>query len=208
MAYLLRTTCRAVYVSNSSSTSRAFSCCAAQLARKRIQRPALPEPSASKPVAAVPDNHPLWAFFRSDKATLTPPKDDAKHGRAWAAEELRRKSFDDLHALWITCLKERNILATQRHERRRQQIRRAGNQEASERDRTVRRTMAGIKFVLNERFLAWTEAVELAKADGTIEPQTSNSRNSKIGQGRTTKIDDTTNDITKDGSTASPTMIA
>ncbi|ORY84865.1 mitochondrial 39-S ribosomal protein L47 (MRP-L47)-domain-containing protein [Protomyces lactucae-debilis] len=137
--------------------------------RKPQTHPLLPVPNAKKKPIPTPENHPLWQFFRPDKQTMTSPAEDAKHGRSWTAQELRRKSFDDLHALWIICLKERNIMATQRHERKRQQLPKAGAKEASNRDWTVRRTMAGIKFVLNERFIGWTEAVELAKAEGLIE---------------------------------------
>lgn len=40
-------------------------------------------------------------------------------GRAWSIQELRQKSWDDLHRLWWVCAKERNRIATAKNERER-----------------------------------------------------------------------------------------
>lgn len=59
----------------------------------------------------------LEEFFEGGQAL--PPFDTAAknvYGRAWSPDELRLKSFDDLHKLWYTLLKELNLLYTQKAE--------------------------------------------------------------------------------------------
>lgn len=82
--------------------------------------------------------------------------------------ELRNKSFSDLHKLWYVCVKERNVIATSRREWAR--IKPGyGDREASDRDRTVRKTMKAIKHVLTERYYAWQEASQLAEKDPEVD---------------------------------------
>ncbi|KAI9284502.1 mitochondrial 39-S ribosomal protein L47 (MRP-L47)-domain-containing protein [Umbelopsis sp. AD052] len=87
-------------------------------------------------------------------------------GRSWKASELRLKSFDDLHKLWYVLLKERNVLATQREEARRLGIDKSTWTNAG-RVRKCKKSMARIKFVLNERQLAYEEAARLVKTNGS-----------------------------------------
>ncbi|KIO27022.1 hypothetical protein M407DRAFT_243484 [Tulasnella calospora MUT 4182] len=108
-------------------------------------------------------DHGLWAFFRKDKEgkvlTLEPAhKTEDFSGRAWEAVELRRKSFQDLHTLWYVCIRERNLLATQRAEFRRLNIGLDGSTNLMDKDKRVRKTMKLIKLVLNERRLAYEQA--------------------------------------------------
>ncbi|KAH7099047.1 mitochondrial 39-S ribosomal protein L47 (MRP-L47)-domain-containing protein [Auriculariales sp. MPI-PUGE-AT-0066] len=107
------------------------------------------------------------AFFRRDGLGNAVIIDEDKpyytlNGRSWSAEEIRRKSFADLHTLWYVVLRERNVVATQQREAKR-------NGLSSEvygpilktKDYDCRKTMARIKLVMNERRLAHLSALEL-----------------------------------------------
>ena len=79
---------------------------------------------------AVNPNHGLYGFFRKyEKDGVVEYESfpvmgegQLKTGRSWRAEELRRKSFRDLHTLWYILLRERNLCATQLEEGRRMGI--------------------------------------------------------------------------------------
>ncbi|CEP12998.1 hypothetical protein [Parasitella parasitica] len=88
----------------------------------------------------------LYQFFENNEAL---PKQNWT-GRAWKAQELRQKSFEDLHKLWYVLLKERNVLATQREEAARLKLPKQiwTNQG---RLKKCQKSMARIKFVLYER---------------------------------------------------------
>ena len=98
----------------------------------------------------VRDDHPLWQFF-SDKRFMRPLSELDNMGRAWTIQELRRKSFEDLHALWYVCLRERNILL------RESQIYKTWNADFSDQDKfrqtpdEIHNTMWRIRHVLSER---------------------------------------------------------
>ncbi|TAQ91235.1 hypothetical protein B7494_g415 [Chlorociboria aeruginascens] len=135
-----------------------------------ISKTALPKPvEVSKlPKVIVDENHGLWQFFhKRDKPMNTPTEDDA-HGRPWTVEELRGKSWEDLHALWWVCCKERNIIATEAFERKRLEAG-YGEAESKARDLAVRRTQRGIKQVLTERYYSWSDAEALAQKDPEID---------------------------------------
>lgn len=123
--------------------------------------------------------HPLWAFFRrdaKDQPVLVDPNrpEFTVHGRAWTAEELRRKSFRDLHTLWYVVARERNLLATQREEARRLGFNPETYRARSlEKDGLCRDTMARIKLVLSERRHAHTAALELEQQEAEASTSTS-----------------------------------
>ncbi|KAG6336053.1 hypothetical protein ID866_3026 [Astraeus odoratus] len=107
----------------------------------------------------VDPSHGLWGFFRKkvdaegkvSYETIEPRDSYDESGRSWTASELRRKSFKDLHTLWYVLLRERNVLATQKEEARRLGIRSSESLAASVRDRLCRKSMARLKYVINER---------------------------------------------------------
>ncbi|KIY63119.1 MRP-L47-domain-containing protein [Cylindrobasidium torrendii FP15055 ss-10] len=154
--------------------------CPRVLARRTLATvPDVPA-AAVDPESDVPDaapkfriptnpNHGLYHFFRRDKngeyTTIggTHQEDIVNKGgalgRAWLAPELRLKSFEDLHVLWYVLLRERNLLQTQQYELRRQGLKAAAHFGWRKKD--VRKGMARIKYVLNERRLAYQGAVEL-----------------------------------------------
>ncbi|KAK0629786.1 mitochondrial 39-S ribosomal protein L47 (MRP-L47)-domain-containing protein [Bombardia bombarda] len=129
----------------------------------------LPQPVKPEhiPAQVTDPNHGLWDFFFDRKTVAQPPTEDAKHGRGWMVEELRQKSWDDLHRLWWVCVKERNRIATANWERTKSQLG-YGKAEATARDVEVRRTMRAIKHVLTERFYTWEDAVKLAETDPEV----------------------------------------
>jgi len=98
-----------------------------------LPRPVKPE---NLPTLETDPNHGLWEFFADRLTVASPPEEDAKHGRGWTVEELRAKSWDDLHRLWWVCVKERNRIATARWERKRSQLG-FGDAEADSRDAEV-----------------------------------------------------------------------
>ncbi|PGG99335.1 54S ribosomal protein L4, mitochondrial [Blastomyces parvus] len=122
-----------------------------------LPRPVKPKDQEKRPSNP---NHGLWGFFGPDRKPVLTPEEEHAHGRAWSIQELRQKSWDDLHKLYWLCVKERNRIATASYERQRLQAG-YGDYESSERDKTVRGTQQSIKQVLRERWYAWEDARQL-----------------------------------------------
>ncbi|KAI9783503.1 MAG: 54S ribosomal protein L4 mitochondrial [Geoglossum umbratile] len=131
-----------------------------------LPKPVLDPSKRSK--VQVDENHGLWQFFNKERTAISKPEDDYAHGRPWSAEELRNKSWEDLHSLWWVCVKERNRIATQSFERGRLKAG-YGDYEAQRRDTTIRRTQRSIKHVLTERWYSWEESRKIARTDKEVD---------------------------------------
>ncbi|KAA1113217.1 54S ribosomal protein L4 mitochondrial [Puccinia graminis f. sp. tritici] len=100
---------------------------------------------------------PLYDFFRGGQIMEECSVSDARYSH-WSVAQLRRKSFEDLQALWFILLKERNILLVQRTEARRIFGRLVDPSNPGEPLLTIRRqikavqySMRNIKVTVSER---------------------------------------------------------
>ncbi|KAI8848688.1 mitochondrial 39-S ribosomal protein L47 (MRP-L47)-domain-containing protein [Chytridium lagenaria] len=126
--------------------------------------------SSAKPVPEIPSSasvsvgsgRGLLDFFDSEKGWSW-RENEKPTGRAWTAAELRGKSFEDLHRLWWVCLKEINLLESQRLEAFR--FRRKFPHD--DRVKQVRLTMRRVKVVLWERRIAYLQSQAIVKLEVT-----------------------------------------
>ena len=97
-----------------------------------------------RPFSTAYTPNPLDAFRDSvDRET----RSTQPVGRPWSVQELRRKSYEDLHKLWYVLYMERNMLLTERQLSRRRQLYFPQPQRLVK----VRKSMGAIKQVLGER---------------------------------------------------------
>ncbi|KAL1606100.1 54S ribosomal protein L4 mitochondrial [Nothophoma quercina] len=135
--------------------------------QKDFENQQLPTPVKIEEKPTGTQDHGLWDFFR-DQNLLTTPSELSQHGREWTMGELRSKDWDSLHQLWWVCVKERNLLATEKLERARLKAL-YGDFEGKARDETVQKTMKAIIDTLAERTQAYQEAHALASQDPSID---------------------------------------
>ncbi|KAG2039601.1 mitochondrial 39-S ribosomal protein L47 (MRP-L47)-domain-containing protein [Suillus americanus] len=158
---------------------------------RMIQKPGF-QPSTRKSKGAalrphlgveVDPNHGLWAFFRKKEVDgemvyvslegRDTFQDDP--ARSWKAAELRRKSFKDLHTLWYVLLRERNLLAAQREEARRLGVSNHESLAGIKKNLQCRKSMARIKYVINERRLLYEKYTAELEAKRQLLESKSNS---------------------------------
>ncbi|GAA5829468.1 hypothetical protein JCM5353_001345 [Sporobolomyces roseus] len=114
-------------------------------------------------------SHPLWKFFHDKQSLEVPDKRNDYTSRSWTSFELRRKSFEELHALWYVLLRERNVLLTQREEARRLRVDLTGFTAVPEKLRMCQKSMARVKQTISERRHAALEAAEILRSEGNVE---------------------------------------
>lgn len=150
----------------------------------------LPKPvldPARRSKVQVDENHGLWEFFNKDRSPLQTPEEMHAHGRGWTLQELRSKSWEDLHRLWWLCMKDTNRVMTNEAERMRLDAG-YGEYEAQQRLKEVwlgdmarssrmdanagaqiRQTQKNIKICLTQRWYSWEEARVAAMEDEEVD---------------------------------------
>jgi len=123
---------------------RAFAAAAAATGRGALGRL-----SSASNARNFNSSRPVSAGFDDFFDAKLKPGEMLVTGRAWTVDDLRRKSFDDLHKLWFVLYKERNLLLSER-EKTRRMLRPLAKPDEN-RYMKVKKSMAGIKVVLNER---------------------------------------------------------
>ncbi|KAI0132318.1 54S ribosomal protein L4, mitochondrial [Xylariales sp. AK1849] len=139
-------------------------------ARMAVDGFEVPQPAKYKPEddTKTDPEHGLWEFFYEKDEALIPPEEESQHGRSWTVEELRHKSWGDLHRLWWVCVKERNRVATASRERKRLGFQ-TGKEQSAERMKMVSKTMKAIRHALTERYYTWEDARTLAATDPEVD---------------------------------------
>lgn len=117
----------------------------------KLRKPILPTINNIK----VREDHPLWEFFH-DKQFVRSNQDLETQGRSWTVQDLRKKSFEDLHALWYVCLKEMNKI--KREEIIYEDISSSKIQQCMNLEELINNSMLSIKQVLSEREAALNNA--------------------------------------------------
>ncbi|KAJ3042929.1 54S ribosomal protein L4 mitochondrial [Rhizophlyctis rosea] len=142
-----------------------ISCFQSSIAQQRslsstTQRTSLRSSLSALPSTQIPLRRGLEEFFDNANGWVWTDH-ELPTGRAWTREELRGKSFDDLHKLWWVCTKEVNRLRSQQVEGRRFKVHFPHDTRLKE----CRRTMARIKYVLWERRTAYFQAQYLYRRE-------------------------------------------